>query len=110
MTEQKRQPRKYPELPSVVWSTRYSRAKAQALYRKEGWELSPTEYWQLWNSSGFEPGAKAHHGCMIRLDRTQPWSMANSRVVQRREQFRKHFFKNCLKMPYVESPEDYVAG
>jgi hypothetical protein len=109
MEQQKRTPRKYPEIPTVQWSTRYSRAKAQALFRGEGWQLSPKEFWETWKASGLTPGPKSTDGCMIRLDKAVAWHVNNVVVVERRNYMRKNFYENCLKKEYVESIHGYVA-
>lgn len=107
MTHKTRKPRKWNSLPSADWSIRYSRARSQAIYRGEGWELSPLDYMEIWQASGLTPGRADSFGCMTRIDNKKPWNTLNVKIVPRRQHNRKNFIENCLKLPYSES--DYVA-
>jgi len=109
MQKQNRTLKKYPECETVEWSTRYSRAKSQAKFRSEGWELTPGEFLELWKNSGIAPGPKSHDGCMIRRDKSRAWKKDNVLIIERRNYMRKNFYENVLKMEYVEHEQGYVA-
>jgi hypothetical protein len=96
-------PRKYPELDHE-WALRYSRSIAQAKYRGEGWDFTPTDWRAMWDYSGMRPGRGPSYGCMTRIDPKLPWSVENCKIVPRRTHMKKNFYENCLKIPYVEEP------
>jgi len=72
------------------WSTRYARHKAQAKHRSETYELSPSEYYDVWHDSGHsgDAGRKRGQYTLIRVDRSKPWSKDNVSVITRSEHTR----------------------
>lgn len=63
----------------------WHKQRAQANYRKEGWDL-PFEEWQkLWEGLWDQRGRLRHEYCMVRADREQPWSKDNVEILTRRE-------------------------
>lgn len=80
---QKKPGRQTTFLPDQTWSTRYSRARAQARYRGEAWTLTPQEYMQLWRDSGAQPGRSHGTACMVRKDTSLPWSKDNCEIRRR---------------------------
>jgi len=68
-----------------LWNLRYSRAKAQASYRKEGWNFNSTSWYNLWIKSGVKDqvGKSATSYCMVRKDPTDSWSISNCIIISR---------------------------
>lgn len=75
------------------WSTRYARHKAQAKYRLESYELTPAQFYDIWQASGHneEMGRKRGQYTMIRVDRTQPWREGNVSIISRAEHTKSEF-------------------
>ena len=67
------------------------RARAQAWYRGEQWEISEQDYIQLWrrDDQHLRKGRRTGDLCLIRLDITGPWSLANVEIVERHRHFRR---------------------
>jgi len=63
----------------------YLKAKAQAMYRDEGWELTFTEFVDLWADNWDLRGRDGPDLCMTRTDVEKPWSGSNCEVVTRQE-------------------------
>ena len=64
----------------------WSRAKAQCLFRNEGWEITEDQWMNLiWPDHLFDRrGKKSYDLCMIRINDSKPWSLENTRIVTRR--------------------------
>jgi len=64
----------------------WSRAKAQGIFRNEGWEITEDQWMNLiWPDHLFDRrGKKSYDLCMIRIDNSKPWSIQNTRIVTRR--------------------------
>lgn len=88
--ERKPHPRKGTskyEIPSP-WAKRYSRHKAQAIYRGETHQLSPQEYLAVWQKSGKMDDVwtmfKGKQGYVLkRLDEKGAWCVSNVCIVPR---------------------------
>ena len=65
----------------VAWS----RARCQALWRGEGWELSFDQYRELWGDQWSRRGRTRDTLCLSRQDYDQPWRVDNCRLLTRRE-------------------------
>lgn len=64
----------------------YLRHRAQAIFRKESYELSWEEYESLWTPDTFEQrGRGAKNLSLYRVDPTEPWSIDNCQIITRRE-------------------------
>jgi hypothetical protein len=65
----------------------FMQQRNQARWRKEGWDDSFDFFtWKkIWDDSGeyANKGRKPENYCMIRIDRSHPWSPNNVEVVQR---------------------------
>lgn len=74
----------------------YSRAKAQAKYRKEEWAFTLETWIEKWQSSGRweHRGREPHHFCMVRLDTIEAWSPKNTIIVTRRVHMRKNGYES----------------
>ena len=59
------------------------KAKAQANYREEGWNLSFEEFAELWNDHWDQRGRSSNSMCMTRIDPEKPWTRDNTEVIQR---------------------------
>jgi hypothetical protein len=64
----------------------WSRAKAQCLFRNEGWEITEPQWMnEIWPDHLFaRRGKQGLELCMIRINDTKPWSLENVRIVTRR--------------------------
>ena len=64
----------------------WSRAKAQCVFRNEGWEITESQWMnELWPDHLFDRrGKKGFELCMIRIDNGKSWSIQNTRIVTRR--------------------------
>ena len=63
----------------------YARARCQARYRGEAYELGLDEFMELWSDYWDEKGRGIDDMCMIRLDKSKPWRWDNVRMVTRRD-------------------------
>jgi hypothetical protein len=69
------------------------KAKAQANFRKESWELTFEQYEFLWNQDGswYQRGRGSDDLLMTRRDSSQPWNKDNCYIELRRT----HLKRNC---------------
>ena len=74
-------PDEYKHSMYVPWM----RAKAQANYRKEQWNLTFEEFYQLWKNHWDKRGRGADDFCMTRCDSSMPWSLENITIMTRHE-------------------------
>ena len=65
--------------------TPWMRAKAQANFRNEGWDMSFEEYHAMWEPFWSQRGRGADDVCMSRKDYGKPWTVDNCMIVSRRE-------------------------
>ena len=82
---------KYPkEIPSL-WRLRYSRAKAQAKFRKEEWGFNIETWYGFWQASkqADKIGSKLEGVVMVRIDRNKSWNINNCIIVSRSHQLWK---------------------
>ena len=64
--------------------TQYSRRRAQANYRQEGWSLTVEQWNKLWPLELWRQRGKAkHHMIMTRIDPDLPWQWGNVVVKPR---------------------------
>jgi len=66
---------------------KYLRAKAQAKYRKEHWDLTFEQWWAPWEASGrWSERTNDKHGyCMIQQNPDLGWIEGNLEVISRAE-------------------------
>lgn len=83
------------------------RAKAQANFREEGWELSFEDYFQLWDGKWEQRGRASDQLCMSREDFELPWSLSNCVIVTRNDHLkelgRQRKLKNMTYKPRKKS-------
>lgn len=63
----------------------YGRAKCQAVWRDEGWELTFEQYEELWRDRWHLRGRTKDTLCLSRRDYDLPWSLDNCEVITRKE-------------------------
>lgn len=63
----------------------YGRAKCQAQFRGEGWDLTFEEFEALWQDRWHLRGRIKDSLCMSRLDYDLPWSITNCDIITRAE-------------------------
>ena len=61
------------------------RAKAQANFRSEGWDLTFEQFYTLWEKDWKNRGRKPDNMCMTRLDYEGPWDTVNTAIITRQE-------------------------
>ena len=68
----------------------FLRARAQAWFRDEDWELTFEDYCYFWTFEAWScRGRGSSDLAMIRLDTEREWSVENCRIVTRREQLER---------------------
>lgn len=77
-------------------------AKAQANFRKEAWNLSFEEYYEMWKPHWDNRGRKPGNVCMTRKDIDYGWEVGNVMIITRSEHFvrqgeMRHKFPNKYK-------------
>lgn len=65
------------------------RARCQANYRSEGWEITLEEYFEMWSGNEHLKGRGADCLVMTRRDTTKAWSVSNTELITRLEQLRR---------------------
>lgn len=68
----------------------YLRAKAQAKFREEFWDLTFDQWWHLWTSSGqwHNKGKAADEYCMLQRNTDLGWTVDNAYIATREEHFK----------------------
>ena len=61
------------------------RARAQANYRNEDWQLTFDQFAELWDQHWHERGRGPDQYCMSRHDMSGPWSIDNAFIITIRE-------------------------
>jgi hypothetical protein len=76
----------------------FLKSRSQALYRQEGWLMTIEEYFEIWRPEAWcLRGKKANDLCMIRRDRSLPWSRNNCLIVTRYQQITRD--RTAVKFP-----------
>lgn len=65
------------------------RAKAQARFRDEDWQLTFEEFYELWKDHWPKRGRAVDALCMSRMDFDAEWSVANCRIVDRADHLKR---------------------
>ncbi len=63
----------------------FLKAKAQAMFRKEGWDFEFEEFYDLWKDDWHNRGRAAENVCLTRQDWDLPWSKTNCYIISRKE-------------------------
>lgn len=67
----------------------WHRARSQAHYRKEQWELSIEDWFYLWQPDLWARRGKTRNSlCMVRIDRNKSWNLNNVQIITRLAQLR----------------------
>jgi hypothetical protein len=87
---------KYPDPIEHEQHIAWLRAKAQAAYRLEDWELTLPEFMKIWGRKKWLNRGRASDAlAMARIDWFKPWSKDNVKIMTRCEQVnianRKHY-------------------
>lgn len=80
---------KYKDELQHAMTIPYLRAKAQAIFRDEGWTLAFEEFYELWKHDWHNRGRDPESICMTRKDFSQPWSNDNVELITRLEHLQK---------------------
>lgn len=75
------------------------RARAQANFRGEGWEITEKEYIALWRQDDLYKlkGRGTGNYCMVRIDKEKPWRLDNVEIIERITHFRNSGSSNLGK-------------
>lgn len=72
-------------LPESQWPTHcFMQKRSNVTSQGQLWELTPWEWWMIWVNSGKweQRGRGAGNYCMTRQDRSKPWTVDNTIIVQ----------------------------
>lgn len=66
------------------------RARAQAWYRGEEWFITEAEYISIWREDDryLHKGRTRESLCLVKIDKSLPWSLDNVKFLSRLEHFR----------------------
>lgn len=81
-------PRVWKSGPDPVRHQQYiawARAKAQAAFRNERWELSFDDWVRIWDGRWHQRGRTKDTVCLSRRDYDEAWSVKNCEVITRRQ-------------------------
>jgi hypothetical protein len=67
----------------------FLKARAQANYRNEGWDLTFEKWFELWDGQWERRGRGIDDLCITRIDPEKPWSDTNAQVVARIDHLRE---------------------
>lgn len=73
------------------------RAKAQANFRKEGWDMTFEQFYDLWKNDWHNRGRLAENMCMTRKNDTIPWTAENTILITRLEHLQEQNLKQIGK-------------
>jgi hypothetical protein len=69
--------------------TPWMKARAQAHFRGEDWDLTFEQFYDLWKEDWHQRGRGSFDKCMSRNDPTEAWSVDNTLIITRREHLKK---------------------
>ena len=69
----------------------WHRARAQANFRKEGWDFPFEDWVQAWQGRYDERGRTRDSICLTRTDLDRPWSLDNTQLLTRSEHAERQF-------------------
>jgi hypothetical protein len=86
--------------------TQCQRARAQARFRNQQWEITEEQYIQLWqqNDRYKQRGRGRHSLCMTRRDKRLPWRVDNVEFMTRQAHF-SSIYEGVAKTDYVRETE-----
>lgn len=67
----------------------WNRAKAQANFRKEAWDLTFEQFYEIWKDDWEKRGRQADDLCMTREDPDGAWDIKNTVLVTRHEHLKR---------------------
>ena len=77
----------YPDPIEHEQHIAFLRARSQAAYRLEDWELTLSEFMRIWGRKKWlKRGRKSDDLAMTRIDWNKPWSKDNVKIMTRIEQ------------------------
>jgi len=62
----------------------FLRARAQAKFRSEGWELTFDNFCDIWKDNWNRRGRGTHSLCMARIDYEGDWTLNNVELIERK--------------------------
>jgi hypothetical protein len=76
------------------------RAKAQAKYRNEVWEITEQEYIKLWRQDDLykKKGRSIDHVCLTRIDFDLEWTVDNVEIISRHDHYKRSYQHKKAKM------------
>lgn len=79
--------RKYPDILDHDRHVAFLRARCQARYRGEEWDMTIEDWFDMWPREMWACRGRGYSDlCMIRVDIHEPWSKSNCQIVTRYEQ------------------------
>lgn len=69
--------------------TQFLRQRAQARYRREGWDITFDDFVEIWGTDWCHRGRASEDLCMTRRDYDLSWSPHNVDIVPRHEHVRR---------------------
>lgn len=91
--------------------TSFLRARSQAGYRFEPWELTIEQFMDIWRDHWHQRGKASQDLCMTRIDPELSWNINNVELLTRRQQvwrvsqYRKPRGPNKVKQPKIKVPK-----
>lgn len=70
----------------------WHKARAQAHFRGEIWDLSFDQWEQIWGDKWNQRGRASHEYCMVMIDRDHGWVPGNVEVITRKEHLARSGF------------------
>jgi hypothetical protein len=93
MIEKQRKGPKWKTGPNPLLHEKFEcwhKARAQARFRGEPWDLTFEQWVEVWGINWNLRGRGAHDLCMTRRDPSEPWNPANAILIERSEHCRRH--------------------
>lgn len=76
----------------------FGRARAQALFRGEAWDLAFDQFVQIWGPDWNRRGRASEDLCMTRADPDLPWSEHNAELITRSEHNRRCSARKMMRL------------
>jgi hypothetical protein len=83
--------------------TPWMKAKAQANFRQEGWEMTFEEFYDIWKDHWHLRGRQAEDYCMTRIDSKLPWAKENIVIITRQEHLEQQGFKRKSQTKNIQT-------
>jgi hypothetical protein len=88
--------------------TAWARARAQAHFRNETWELTYEQYLHIWRPNWHLRGRAVDQLCMTRTDWTGAWCVQNVELVTRREALIRQAAERLVRNDAARAAGTYV--